>query len=116
VTPRFEATQYLGDTTLKIATTSPSGVKVSVVAGDPANLDLGGLGAVDVLADVDVTDDDYLSAWFPFASPVALYLSRGPVNASLRTLFRLQVPANKVLRRGDVYSEPITYTATSSVP
>jgi hypothetical protein len=116
VVPAFTAKTYIATAALKVATTSPSGVRVSVVADDPGNVDLGGLGPVQVIADVNLADDDDLAAWFSFAIPVGLYQSRGPVNTTRSITYGLQVAANKVLRRGDTYSEPITYTATSSVP
>lgn len=116
VVPRFTEALYGATASLNVATTSPSGMRVTVQA-DPSNAHLGGLGDVTILQNrtIEYPDSEDL-AWRPFTDPVLMYVAHVPVNTTTTQRYQLDVPAGTVLRRGDTYSEPITYVATASVP
>lgn len=107
---------------------SPPGLATGDLNGDglldivTANANLGGLGEVTVLVNkyllVTATNPDaWEPTWTPLGSPVALSLSTGPANrTNLSVPYKLVIPGGKVLRKGDVYSENVLYSASSRVP
>ena len=48
--------------------------------------------------------------------PRPIFTSDTAANELVPVSYRLQVPGRTVLTKGRIYSEPIVYTATSSLP
>lgn len=107
VVPSILGSTFMASTSLSVSTSSPTGVTVSA-APSGANTTLNGLGAVSVR--------NASGAFAPLGGAVAVVSTTAPVNAAYPMSFKLAVPAGKVLRSGDTYSEPITYTATATLP
>jgi hypothetical protein len=118
ITPSFDDKAYVKISNVRLATSSPAGVRVYVQASSPANTDMGGLGELTVLGQpfLDSTFDGP-QTWMSFASPVLLFRTEGPTNQrALQAIYKVVVPGGKVLRKGDVYSEDVTYSAVSTMP
>ncbi len=115
VQPGFTDKIYTTTPGLKVATTSPSGVLVTVQASNPANTNLNGLGEVTVfvnkhLLETATNPDAWEPTWTPMASPVSVFLPTGPANRTNLTVpYKLVIPGGKVLRKGDAYSENVLY-------
>ena len=81
------------------------------VAPAGANADLGGLGAVSAR---DFTTGTFI----PLNAPVTVvdaFVVPG-FDQAYSIPYRVAIAAGKVLRQGDTYTQPITYTATAILP
>jgi hypothetical protein len=109
VVPTADLATYFTTAQLAVRTTYP-GITVSVGTAS-SNVDMGGLGEVQV---VPWQED---GTWNLFQNiPRPVFASDPAANTVVPVNYRLQVQGGTVLTRGHTYSEPIVYTATSSLP
>lgn len=111
ILPTIRGRSYSSAARLQVTTSDPSGVAVRV-APSTAIRNLGIPGA-SVWAASSATP----SVFEPLNPPgVQVVQSPGPVNRTYKVSYRLDIAPGTVLRAGDSYSQPITYTATPTVP
>ena len=112
VRPTAELASYFATAYLDVRTTYP-GIEVSVGTSS-SNVNMGGLG------EVQVTPSYYGAGSGSFELfqniPRLIFTSDTAANELVPISYRLQVPGRTVLTKGRTYSEPIVYTATSSLP
>ncbi len=112
IRPTAELATYFARTYLDVRSTYP-GIEVSVGTSS-ANVNMGGLG------EVQVTPWEYgpgSGNWNLFQNiPRPVFASETAANELVPVDYRLQVPGRTVLTKGRTYSEPIVYTATTTLP
>lgn len=112
IKPTAELASYFARAYLDVRSTYP-GIEVSVGTAS-SNVNMGGLGEVQVTPWYYGPGSGSFELFQNIPRPV--FGSETAANEVVPVDYRLQVPGRTVLTKGRTYSEPIVYTATTTLP
>lgn len=111
IVPTIAASSYTSSASLQVTTSNPSGVAISVAPS--TSVEEFGIPGASVWTAPSASPASFARLQAPGVNVVS---ASGPVNRTYAIPFRLDLVPGTVLRAGDTYTQPITYTATATLP